>query len=475
MAAPRISLLTEEEKEFVHEQTVRVLEHVGVAYNSPAAIDLVEKAGAQVDHERLTARLPWPLVEECLRLVPREVRLAGREPSRDCLMAEGGLIFTSDGSPTHWVDDMTGTRRGGASDDLRQMMRLFDALDEIDYVWPTITPLELDPATAGLELAFMAFQNCTKHLQDEVRFPQQVDSFIAMLEIIAGAPLRERPIYSVINCTIAPLQHDREMTEAHLAMARAGAPVFILPMPLMGTTAPITPLGCTILNMAELLSAVVLFQLAVPGCAVVSAVGAAAADMRSGLYLCGAPEVALTNVLCIEMSKRYGLLSMGSGVTADAKACDLQAGAEGMMTGLGAALAGAEGIIACGLLDGAQTASLAKAVLDADTIGMIRRFMRVDVAATTKALVDDILEVGIGGHFLGRRSTRTYARAGEFWRPSVFRRGPWGETAGRTLTDDAMQRARELIAGHEVPPLEDSACREIERLIRRQRRAAAAD
>jgi trimethylamine---corrinoid protein Co-methyltransferase len=467
MATPRITLMSEAEKDFVHEQTVRVLEEVGVAYNSPQAIDLLEKAGALVDRERLTARLSWPLVEECLRLVPGEVLLAGRDSSRDRVMREGGLLFTSDGAATNWLDDETGVRREGSTEDLRRMARLFDALDEIDFVWATITPLELDPVTAGLELAFITLENCAKHVQDEVRFPEQVDSFVGMLEAIAGASLHERPIYSVTSCTIAPLQHDREMTEAHMAMARAGVPIFILPMPQMGTTGPMSTLGCTIVNMAELLSAVVLFQLAAPGCSLVSGVGVAAAEMRSGLYLCGTPEVAIINVMCIEMNKRYGLLSMGSGVTSDAKGCDLQAGAEGMMTGMAAALAGAECVLAFGLIDGAQTASLAKTVLDADTVGMIRRFCRPEPIDAAKALMDDIVEVGIGGHYLGRRSTRTLARAGELWRPALFRRGPWEEFAARPLAADAAQRARELIASHEVPPLADDARAEARRIIER--------
>jgi trimethylamine--corrinoid protein Co-methyltransferase len=85
------------------------------------------------------------------------------------------------------------------------------------------------------------------------------------------------------------------MTEASIALARAGVPVFILPMVLMGTTGPMTVLGTCILNMAEALSAVVLFQLASPGCSLVAGIGSAAAEMRSGLYLCGTPEVALIN------------------------------------------------------------------------------------------------------------------------------------------------------------------------------------
>ena len=59
MAKARITYLSQAEKEFVHEKTLEVLEKVGVAYNTPQAIDLLEAAGARVDREALTARLTW--------------------------------------------------------------------------------------------------------------------------------------------------------------------------------------------------------------------------------------------------------------------------------------------------------------------------------------------------------------------------------------------------------------------------------
>jgi trimethylamine:corrinoid methyltransferase-like protein len=138
-----------------------------------------------------------------------------------------------------------------------------------------------------------------------------------------------------------------------------------------------------------------------------------------------------------------------------------------MMTGLAAVLAGAECLLAFGLIDGAQTASLAKTVLDADTVGMIRRFCRSEPIDAAKALMDDIVEVGIGGHYLGRRSTRALSRSGELWRPALFRRGSWEEFAARPLAEDAALRARELIATHEVPPLADDARAEARRIIQR--------
>ncbi len=286
-----------------------------------------------------------------------------------------------------------------------------------------------------------------------------------MLEAIAGASLKQRPIWSATNCTVAPLQHDAEMTEAHILMAKAGCPVFVLPMPQMGTTGPMSVLGTSILNMAELLSAVVLFQLAAPGCAMVSAVGSAVAEMRSGLYLSGTPEDGLINMCCIEMSKFYGLRCQGSAVSCDAKACDLQAGAEGMMTGLATALAGADVMLAFGLMDSAQTASLAKTVLDADTVNAIERFLRDDPVDEAQALVDDIIDVGIGGHFLARKSTRQFYRAGELWRPSLWHRQSFEHYEGRSLVKDAWERAHQLIEENDVPPLPEDVRRHVSALI----------
>ena len=254
-------------------------------------------------------------------------------------------------------------------------------------------------------------------------------------------------------------------------MAKAGCPIFVLPMPQMGTTGPMSVLGTSILNMAELLSAVVLFQLAVPGCAMASAVGSAVAEMRSGLYLCGAPEDGLINVVCIEMSRFYGLRVQGSAVTSDAKACDLQAGAEGMLTGIASALAGADVMLAFGLMDSAQTASLAKTVLDADTVNAIERFMREDPVDEARALMDDLVEVGIGGHFLARRSTRRLSREGELWRPQLWRRANFEQYAGSPLVKDAWERAQTLIAENDVPPLPDDVGRYVRATIDVYRRS----
>ena len=464
MAKARITYLSEAEKEFVHAKTLEVLEKVGVAYNTPKAMDLLEAAGASVDREALTARLSWDVIEPALKTVPRKVLLAGRTAATDCVLGDERLVTTSDGMTTYMLDDVSGERRDGTTADLADVTRLCDALSEIDTLWPSPNPGDAPADVLPLVTQATMVRNTTKHVQDEVRTPEMVEPILEIYEAACGASLTERPCFSVTNCTIAPLQHDKDMTEAGLKMVHRGVPIFVLPMPQSGTTGPMTLLGTCILNMAELLSGIVLYQLAHPGCALISGVGSAVADMRSGGYIASSPEIGLINLICLEMSRFYGLPTQATGMSADAKAANFQAGSEGGMTALTAALGGADSLISAGGLDGVQISSYAKYVLDNDQIGALRRYLREDTVDETTALMDDILDVGIGGHFLGRKSTRLHSRS-EVWRPQAFQRGTFEEFAGRPLVGEAASRAREILATHEVPPLPDDADRHIDDVI----------
>ena len=165
MARSTVSFLDETDRETLHEQTLTVLEEVGVAYNTPAAMDVLEGTGAVLDRERLTARLPRELVERCLETAPRTVLLAARDPAHDVGLGDGSLSVTSDGGTTYVLDDVSGELREGSAADQHTIMRLFDALPDLDYVWPTISARDLDPLTANLEIAAISFRSCAKHVQ----------------------------------------------------------------------------------------------------------------------------------------------------------------------------------------------------------------------------------------------------------------------------------------------------------------------
>jgi len=464
VATAEITYLSATERAELVEQTFTVLEDVGVTFNTAEALDLLAEGGAIIDRETSSARLPRELVRRCLALAPGQVLLAARDPRNDVLVGGGApLSVTSGGTATYMLDDTTGERRAGAADDLRTVMRLFDALAEIDYVWPTISARDLDPLTANLEIEAISLRSCAKHVQDEVRSLEYVAPLLDILEAAAGAPMSKRPIFSAINCTIAPLAHDAEMTPASIALARAGVPIVIMPMPLMGTTAPLSAAGVTVITLAEIASAAVLFQLAAPGCPLIAAPEPALADLRSGLYLSAPPEIAFAALACIDVLKSWGLPVQGGSFGGDAKAADFQDGLEGAFHGLLDSLCGADTLVGPGELDGAQAVSLAAIVLHADATGMLKKALQDTRFDSASMLLDDIRAVGPGGHYLACRSTRERAR--DAWQPAVLRRGSFESHRGTTLVEDALARAHHLLATHEVLPMAADVERHIDSVI----------
>jgi trimethylamine:corrinoid methyltransferase-like protein len=116
--------------------------------------------------------------------------------------------------------------------------------------------------------------------------------------------------------------------------------------------------------------------------------------------------------------------------------------------------------------------STAKVILDCDTIGSVRRLLRMpELVDDASTLLDDIAMVGPGGQFLAQRSSRDNSRRGEVWRPSVFQRDSLSGCAGRSLVSDALERAEALMAAHAPTPVPDDARREARAVFERYARS----
>ena len=211
-------------------------------------------------------------------------------------------------------------------------------------------------------------------------------------------------------------------------------------MPLMGSSASLSVAGLSVIVLAELLSAVVLFQLARPGCGVVVEPMPGATDMRTGQYLGGAPEVARANLVCVEVCRLLGLPTIGSGSTNDALGVDYQAGTENAFLWLSVALAGAQGLVASSFVHGSRVLSPAKTVLDADAIGMIQHCSPASPSTTSPA-PRGLAESAPAGHFLGRNGTRAGARSGELYEPRALRRGRADDRIDTALVADGGRAA----------------------------------
>jgi trimethylamine--corrinoid protein Co-methyltransferase len=148
---------------------------------------------------------------------------------------------------------------------------------------------------------------------------------------------------------------------------------------------------------------------------------------------------------------------------------DIQSGYERAFNALVPVLAGADEISGVGEMEGGVTSSLAQMVIDDEilsSIGRIRQGFEVDEEALAVGVIAEVMNSS--RNFLAEMHTVRYLRRGEVLQPRLAGRDNWAEweAAGRRgLVERAEQKALELLADHEIPPLSEEQQAELREMI----------
>lgn len=474
---PEVRILSDEEVRLLHTRALDVLRKVGIRYESRRVLDLLAEHGQRVDHDKGIAWLEPDIVERCLKTTPRVITLAGRDPKHDILTDGSRLRVTTNGQATFTQDYRTGERRQGQVKDLRDSTKAGHHLDVVDYIWPMVVPFDVPGPSRVLHEMYHSFAMTTKHIQHEIQLPEHVPFALEMLEVIAGSreALKRRPPFSVVACTVSPLQHEPKMADLCIDLARAGIPIVIWPMPLTGATAPVTVPGTCLMSLVEFLSGVVLFQLAAPGCPLIYPLGPEVLDMRSGMAVCGSPEIPLFNLILGQMAKFYNVPALGVGLNSDAKIPGVQAAYESMHTGMAAALSGADLLVGIGVLDDNNTMSLTELVIEAEIARMVKRIREGAVVTDETLMVHLIEKAGPGQHFLGFKETLNGLRTGAVFFPKFSYRSSYDKffEEGHDELEKARAEVDRLLALPDPDPLPPDVDRELRRIVEAADKACA--
>jgi len=443
--------LTEDAISRIHQTVMRIIEEVGFEVNSEAALRLFEQAGAWVDREERRVRLSQAKALKLIGLAPPEVRLCGQEEKHDVLLGDSRVYTGTGGTALYIYEPATKQKRPATLEDLKRIARLVNRLDNIHLfmlpTYPNGLPIELVDGNRF----FAGLDNTTKHIMGGVYTLDGVKQVLRMAEIVAGSAekLSQRPLISMVACSISPLKMDDQYGDLVIEIAQRGIPLVCPAEPLCGATSPITLAGNLVVQTADSLMGVMLTQIVKPGTPVIFGSVATNTDLRDLKYLAGSVEMGLLNAAGAQMAQFYHLPFYATGGMTDAKVLDAQSGYESAISSLLCALAGANFIHdAAGMMEFALTACYEKFVIDNEILGMVMRAVDgIKVNKDTLAF-DLIKEVGPGGNFVTAKHTRRFMRR-EHYRPSLSdqnTRERWETKGGKNIWQKAGERARRLIA-----------------------------
>ncbi len=464
------NLLSIEEKERIHQDSLRILEEIGIRFSSQRALSLLELGGARIDWDKQVAYISQGMVKSALEAAPREFVMGARNPDHNLLLPSAVSVFNMDGCGVNTLDFNTGERRDGLLQDVADSARVFEELDLCNIFWTPVSPGDVPHDARSIAGTGTAFINTSKHMMDEVKRKEEIPYLIEMQKAILGseASVIERKIYSVTYCTVAPLCHDEDMLEATMDLSRYHVPILVYPMPACGTTGPAGLYSNIALANAEALSCIVIFQLASPSVPILFGSALGVVNVRSGMFLEGAPETMLEMMAMSEMGKYYGLPTMMAGCLSDAKSVGMQSVIEKVLTTLPLVLAEVDVVQGIGLIESSMTLSLEQMIIDHEIAQLCKRIKEGVDVSDEKDYFADIKAVGHGGHFLKQKSTRAAFRSREFYQSGLCDRNSydgWVDLGRPEMIDLSREKVNKILTGEKKNPLPQQTEKVIKEII----------
>lgn len=465
-----LRVLSENEVAQVHERTLHILDTLGVRVDTERGRLALKQAGARVDEASHIVRFPRGLVEECLRLAPKKFSLGGRRSGWEFPLNVDKCTLLADGAAIFVLDSVTNERRDATRDDWLDSTRLIDALDEVGVYWSMVEPT-FGTATlrdyAGYLRGMVRY--FSKHLQDSTHTAEQSRLLLEVLGAVFGGreAVRAKKPFSFLLTPVSPLVIEAQHTDAYLETLGWELPVAVMPMPLMGGTAPASLISTLLLANCETLAMLCLIQSAAPKTPVIYAACPAIMDPYTGRFIGGEVEHGLLGAAVTELARYYKLPVEASAGSSGRFRPGLGAGYERALNWSMATLSWPDLLVGPGQLGGSMFLSLEQILADVE---IFRRSLRLSDGIKTSAsewLEAELAAVGHGGNFLARKSTRDAFRHGEVYVDGYDLHSTyeaWHASGKPSLVDELRGDVQEILKKHQPLPLDESIERELDRI-----------
>ena len=468
---PTMRMLSEEQIKAIHHTSLDILSQTGIVMKNEAARQLLLEAGAWESGGRI--KIPEHLIVEAIASAPSRIPMYNRL-GQLTMPLEAGKVFFGPGSDCIFTIDVeTGQRRRATAQDVQRIALLCDSLQQIDFIMsmghPSDTPA-LDAYVHGFVSMIRGSIKPNVYTANNRRDMQDIYR-IACAVAGGETELREKPFMLLYAESISPLLYPDESVDKLLFCAEKGIPVTYPPSPNTGGGGPITLAGALALGNAECLVGLLLTQLVRPGAPFLYGMNTAALDMKSAIVSYGAPEWPTGMAAWTDIARYYNLPAWGAAGATDSKVVDAQAGIEATVTIMTAFLTRCNLVHDVGYIEYGTTSSMEMLII-ADEIIRDVRFVMGGVEVSPRTLAREAIHhARPGGGFLADDHTLDNWKWAQ-WRPDLIDRtryDRWDKRGRKDMTARANERAREILAQHEVPSLPEAAEKMIAQVIKERK------
>jgi trimethylamine:corrinoid methyltransferase-like protein len=468
----KLRLLSVEEITKLHESCLHVLINKGVSVEYPKALEMLDKAGAHVDHTTQMVCFPRDIIESALQSAPKSFTIMGSDPKYDFeLPHPSGSFYTCTCVQSmRYHDPETNQFCEVTSDRLAEWVQLASHLDHIDKI-AIQTAMDVPQQTADVHSLNILLQNTDKPL---MALPYCLETVAYQFELMlarAGSAdaLRERPMLYMYPTSLSPLKFKPMDMEEMILSCHYGIPMVANSLGISGGTAPMTIAGTALLASVEIMAMVVMAQLMTPGIPVIPSVYTTSMEMVSGNALLNNAEGMLARSAASQFIKEaFGLPVETFSYMTDAYVSDGQALLEKSLMPALLHLAGSDIQYGAGRLGGSTYASPIQLIIDDQVTEIIKRCTDGVAQDDDDLALQQIMEIAPGGDFISSEHTLRHCR--NLIRPDLFvpkAIDEWEVGGRKDLYQRAVEKYQALKKDLAPPPLPVEVSKEMDRITRR--------
>ena len=472
---PVYDVMSAEGLELIERNAETILEEIGVEFRDDAeALALWRGAGAEVDGERV--RIPRGLARKLVTdSAPAEFVQHARNPQRSARIGGPHMVFAPAYGPP-FIRSLDEGRRYATIEDFRNFVKLTYLSPGLHHSGGTLCePVDLPVNKRHLDMVYSHLRYSDKPFMGSVTAPERAEDTVSMAKIVFGdAFVDANPVITSLINANSPLVWDATMLGALKVYARNHQATVVSPFCIAGAMSPVTIAATCAQLFAEALSGMAFAQLVRPGAPVIFGTFSSSMSMQSGAPTFGTPEPQLVLNVIGSLARRLGVPFRSGGGLCASKLPDAQAAFEAANTLQHAMLAGVNFMLhVAGWLEGGLAMGYEKFVMDADQAQMMQVFLGgIDLSENGQGL-DAIREVGPGSHFLGSAHTRANFETA-FYRSPVADNNSFEQWESEGALDCAKRANRlwkEMLAGYEAPPIDESVDEALREFIARRKAA----
>ena len=299
---------------------MKVFMDPGILVLNDEARKIFKDNGCDVDEEKNIVRIPEDVAVAAIKRAPPEVPLYARKKEND-------INIKWDGK-THWINFATGVKvcdyqghgqfltRDSTEQDLCNIAKVCDWADNLDYFMNAVVPNDITGVgDTDMHKTMATFREQSKPAMvsgvwDDIPIYHEIaKTFYGGDEEMAY----KRPLFAMSTCPTSPLELGDNVCRAIMEGGKYNIPAIIISMAMAGGSSPVFIASTLVTHNAEVLSSIILSQLAYPGAPVVYASSTTLFDLKIGAAPVGCPELSLLSSAISQLSKYYGLPSYVAG------------------------------------------------------------------------------------------------------------------------------------------------------------------